>query len=108
MNAVRRGQARLHRGLEVGVPALVLRSDRTHFSSRYSELSERADLVLDVEQIAHRAACLGGRNTVVPIAGARHDVFLSLPEVREQAYTALGNWLDRNPETTGASAASTL
>lgn len=108
LNAVRRGQARLHRGLEVGVPSLVLRSDRTHFSSRYSELSERADLVLDVEQIARRAACLGGRNTVVPVPGARHDVFLSLPEVREQAYAALGNWLDRNPEAVGAAAAATV
>src|SRR5579884_3798015 len=48
LNAVRRGQARLHRGLDVGVPSLVLRSDRSHFSSRYSELSDRADTVLDV------------------------------------------------------------
>ena len=28
-----------HRGLDVGVPSLVLRSDTTHFSSRYSEVS---------------------------------------------------------------------
>ena len=105
LNAVRRGHARLHRGLDVGVPSLVLRSDRTHFSRRYSDLSERADLVLDVEQIARRAACLGGESTVVPIAGARHDVFLSLPEVREQAYAALGGWLDRHPEATGTAGA---
>ena len=102
LNAVRRGHARLHRGLDVGVPSLVLRSDRTHFSTRYSELSERADLVLDVEQIARRAACLGEESTTVPIAGARHDVFLSLPEVRERAYAAVGDWFDRNPQATGA------
>ena len=95
LNAVRRGQIRLHRGLDVGVPSLVLRSDRTHFSRAYSELSERADLVLDVEQIARRSACLGSENTSVPIAGARHDVFLSLPEVRAHAYAVLGDWLDK-------------
>jgi alpha-beta hydrolase superfamily lysophospholipase len=108
LNAVRRGHARLHRGLEVGVPVLVLRSDRTHFSRGYSDLSERADLVLDVAQIARRAGCLGAQNTAVPIAGARHDVFLSLPEVRQNAYAALGGWLDRNPEVTGASVAGAV
>jgi len=95
LNAVRRGHARLHRGLDVGVPSLVLRSDRTHFSSRYSPLSDRADTVLDVAQIARWAGCLGGETTVVPIPGARHDVFLSLAEPRGQAYAALDAWLDR-------------
>jgi alpha-beta hydrolase superfamily lysophospholipase len=95
LNAVRRAHAALHRGLDVGVPSLTLRSDRTHYSSRYSELSDRADLVLDVTQIARWAGCLGGETTVVPIDGARHDVFLSLSEVRKRAYAALDDWLTR-------------
>ena len=96
LNAVRRGHARLHRGLDIGVPSLVLRSDRTHYSSRYSELSDRSDTVLDVSQIARWAGCLGGETTVVPIPGARHDVFLSLAEPRAQAYAALDAWLDQH------------
>jgi alpha-beta hydrolase superfamily lysophospholipase len=36
----------------------------------------------------------------VTIQGARHDVFLSLPEVRDRAYAALGEWLDQHPEIT--------
>lgn len=95
LNAVRRAHAALHRGLELGVPSLILRSDRTHYSNRYSELSERADLVLDVTQIARWAGCLGGETTVVPVEGARHDVFLSLPEVRKRAYEVLDGWLTR-------------
>jgi alpha-beta hydrolase superfamily lysophospholipase len=102
LNAVRRGQIRLHRGLDIGVPSLVLRSDRTDLSGRYSDLSDRADLVLDVEQIAGRSSCLGRENTVVIIEGARHDVFLSAPDVRGRAYAALGEWLDQHPEVTGA------
>ncbi|MDO9378135.1 MAG: alpha/beta hydrolase [Nocardioidaceae bacterium] len=94
LNAVRRGQARLHRGLDVGVPSLVLRSDKTHYSSRYSDASDRADTVLDVRQIARWAGCLGGETTVVPVVDARHDVFLSLPEPRRSAYEHLGRWLD--------------
>jgi alpha-beta hydrolase superfamily lysophospholipase len=93
LNAVRRSQASLHRGLDVGVPSLVLRSDRSHFSAQYTELSDRADTVLDVRQIARWAGCLGGETTVVPITGARHDVFLSLPEPRAAAYTSLYRWL---------------
>ena len=96
LNAVRRGQVRLHPGLQIGVPSLVLRSDRTDLSGKYSDLSDRADLVLDVEQIAGRSGCLGDKNTIVTIDGARHDVFLSLPEVRARAYAAVGEWLDRS------------
>nr|WP_179516642.1 alpha/beta hydrolase [Nocardioides perillae] len=96
LNAVRRGHARLHRGLDVGVPSLVLRSDKTHFSRTYSEASDRADTVLDVRQIARWSGCLGAETTVVPVADARHDVFLSLAEPRRAAYAALDAWLDRH------------
>jgi alpha-beta hydrolase superfamily lysophospholipase len=96
LNAVRRGHARLHRGLDVGVPSLILRSDKTYYSSRYSERVDRADNVLDVRQIARWAGCLGGETTVVPIPDARHDVFLSVPEARKHAYEILGDWLDRH------------
>ncbi|MEY9877770.1 alpha-beta hydrolase superfamily lysophospholipase [Streptacidiphilus sp. MAP12-33] len=95
LNAVRRGHARLHRGLDVGVPSLVLRSDRTHFSSTWSELCDRADTVLDVAQIARWSGCLGGETTVVPVPGARHDVFLSTTVPRAQAYATVDGWLDR-------------
>ncbi|NGN62726.1 alpha/beta hydrolase [Streptomyces sp. A7024] len=93
LNAIRRGHAALHRGLDIGVPSLILRSDRTHFSTRYSELSDRADLILDVAQIARWAGCLGGETTVVPVPGARHDVFLSRSDVRARAYDAVDTWL---------------
>jgi alpha-beta hydrolase superfamily lysophospholipase len=95
INAVRRGQAELHRGLDVGVPSLILRSDRSDFSRDYTPVSDRADTVLDVAQIARWAGCLGGETTVVPIEGARHDVFLSLAEPRARAYAVMGEWLGR-------------
>ena len=96
LNAVRRGHARLHRGLDVGVPSLVLRSTRSDFAGQYSELSDRADPVLDVTQIARWAGCLGGETTVIPIEDARHDVFLSVAESRERAYTAVDGWLNQH------------
>ncbi len=93
LNAVRRGQARLHRGLDIGVPALVLRSNRTHYAKDYSDASDRADTVLDVGQIARWAGCLGGPTVVEPIPDARHDVFLSIPQARQYAYRVLADWL---------------
>ena len=95
LNAICQGHAQLHRGLETGVPTLVLHSTRSHFSRRYSPLSDRADLVLDVTQIARWADSLGAQVSEVAIPDARHDVFLSLPESRERAYFALDLWLTR-------------
>lgn len=94
LNAIRRGHARLHRGVNVGVPALVLHSAKTHFSRAYSAAADRADTVLDVAQIARWSGRLGIHTTVIPIDDARHDVFLSLPDVRERAYGHLDTWLD--------------
>lgn len=97
IHAIRRGQARLHRGLDVGVPNLVLRSDRSVREIRdMAEIEniQRGDAVLDVAQIARWAGCIGNRTTVTPIVDAKHDVFLSVPESRTQAYAELDRWLD--------------
>jgi alpha-beta hydrolase superfamily lysophospholipase len=94
MNAIRRAHARVHRGIETGVPVLVLRSAQSHFTGEYTPLCDRCDLVLDTRQIGRWSGRLGGQVTDMPLDGARHDVFLSLPEVRTRAYDALGTWLE--------------
>lgn len=94
LRAIRRGHARLHQGLNISVPALVLRSRATYFSSRYDPRVDTADGVLDVKQIARWAGCLGDRTTIVPIEGARHDVFLSSEQPRTQAFAEVDLWLD--------------
>jgi alpha-beta hydrolase superfamily lysophospholipase len=94
INAIRRGQARLHRGLDVGVPNLILRSDRSVPEAADPAAIQRGDAVLDVAQIARWAGCVGNRSTIVPIVDAKHDVFLSVREARRQAYAELDRWLD--------------
>jgi alpha-beta hydrolase superfamily lysophospholipase len=93
INAIRRGHARVHRGIETGVPVLVLRSTRSRAAAEYSPDCDRCDLVLDTRQIGRWAGSLGGQVSDAPIEDARHDVFLSLPETRAKAYEALGAWL---------------
>jgi len=107
LHAVRRGQARLHRGLDVGVPNLILRSDHTVRESAGPTALQRGDAVLDVTHIAKWAGCIGNRSTIIPVADAKHDVFLSLPEPRQAAYRQLDRWLHDYLSTwTDASASS--
>lgn len=94
IHAVRRGQTQLHRGLDVGVPSLILRSDHSVAETGDPAEMQRGDAVLDVAQIARWAGCVGDRTSVVPIADAKHDVFLSLAEPRQAAYGELSAWLD--------------
>ncbi|MGE2835774.1 alpha/beta hydrolase [Mycobacterium sp. SMC-4] len=94
LHAVRRGHARLHRGLDVGVPNLILRSDHSVREVADPESIQRGDAVLDVAQIARWAGCIGNRSTVVPVVDAKHDVFLSLAQPRAAAYAELDRWLD--------------
>jgi alpha-beta hydrolase superfamily lysophospholipase len=93
INAIRRGHARLHQGLDIGVPSLVLRSDGSGVALEWTPEADEMDAVLDVRQIARWAGCLGDDVRSVPIAGARHDVFLSHKEPRDEAYRLLDDWL---------------
>ena len=97
IHAIRRGQARLHRGLDVGVPNLVLRSDHSVAETAETQLLQRGDAVLNVAHIARWAGCLGNRTTSVPGVDAKHDVFLSLSEPRAAAYAELDRWLEQLP-----------
>ncbi len=93
LHAMRRGQATLHRGLDVGVPNLILRSDHTVSDVADPLALQCGDAVLDVTHIARWAGCIGNRTTVVPIPDAKHDVFLSLAQPRRLAYFELDSWL---------------
>jgi alpha-beta hydrolase superfamily lysophospholipase len=94
IHAIRRGHATLHRGMDVGVPNLILRSDHSVAESADASSMQRGDAVLDVTHIARWAGCIGNRTTVVPIRDAKHDVFLSLTQPRLESYRELDSWLD--------------
>ena len=91
--AIRHGHARLHRGLDVRCPVLVLSSDRSKLDPVESDDVHSHDIVLDVEHIRRWATAVGRHVTYVAVPGARHDVVLSLPTPRATAYDELGRWL---------------
>lgn len=93
LRAVRRGHAEVHRGLDVPSPVLVLSSATTAWPREMGEDVHRNDVVLDVRQIRRWASSLGRHVTSAAVGGARHDVFLSLPDARAAAYRELDTWL---------------
>ncbi len=94
IRAIRTGQARISRGLEVDSPVLVVTSDRSsHPTSVEDPDLMCTDTVLDVERLRRRAAQLSHHVTVVQAHGAMHDVVLSPEPVRTKVYDELGRWL---------------
>jgi len=93
LRAIRNGHAQLHGGLDVPAPVLVLSSDQTRWTVNLNDAAHTADLVLDVKQIRQWATAVGRHVTYVAVPGARHDVLLSRPDVRERAYREIDTWM---------------
>ena len=91
--AILAGQDRLARGLDLETPALVLLSTRSALLPRWDPSMTRADIALDVDGVARRAADLGRHVTIARIEDALHDVVLSPSPVRRAAYRTTARWI---------------
>jgi len=91
--AILAGHATVAAGIDVGCPALVMLSGAWTSPVQWSDAMTATDSVLDVDEIARAATRIGKLVTVARIPGAIHDVFLSAPEPRAQAFGALDRWL---------------
>ncbi|MGY4644731.1 alpha/beta hydrolase [Cellulomonas sp. URHB0016] len=94
IRTVRRGQARVGRGLAVDVPVLVLASDASGPDDRFHDGLVSTDSVLDVAQMAARAPLLGPDVTFVEIPGGAHDLALSRSPARERYIDEVLRFLD--------------
>ncbi|HEX6500090.1 MAG TPA: alpha/beta hydrolase [Micromonosporaceae bacterium] len=92
LRAVRRGQLRLHAGLDLKVPVLVACSARSYKGTKWGEDALAADSVLDVEHITKWSTKLGRHLTLVRIDGGLHDVMLSAEPARGQIFAELERW----------------
>jgi alpha-beta hydrolase superfamily lysophospholipase len=88
IRAVRIGQARIARGLDVDAPVVMISSTRSGDPASAADLRS-TDVVLDVERMRRRAAQLSRHVTIVQVPGALHDVTLSPEPARTQVYAEL-------------------
>ena len=91
--AIMQGHAQVAAGLTIDAPVAVLLSDRSDFRRKWSEELRLADVVLDVETLASRAANLGRHVTLVRIEGGMHDLSLSDEPARSQYFDEIRRWL---------------
>ena len=94
LRAIRRGHAKIHRGIDVGAPVLVLTSGGSATPRVWDESVGQHDIVLDVEQIRKWAHKLANHVTLTRIPGALHDVTLSAAPVRQVAFDEIRRWRD--------------
>lgn len=80
----------------VKAPILVMHSNCSIDQKEWSEEYTRCDGVLDVEHIKEYGATLGPNVSDVEIEGGLHDLVLSKKPVRDSAYKAMLQFLDKN------------
>ncbi|GAA2795936.1 alpha/beta hydrolase [Nonomuraea dietziae] len=90
--AIRRAQRRLHRGLVVDVPVLVLAAAAGLRVRDFSPEARSADIVLDPRQIARWSTSIGPHVTCVRVRDGIHDLVLSAEPVRKQVFDEIDRW----------------
>ncbi|MCC5581298.1 alpha/beta hydrolase [Microtetraspora sp. AC03309] len=91
--AIRRAHRRLHAGLRVDVPVLVLCAERSLRVRDFIPEAHSADVVLDAEHIARWSTRIGPHVTCVRVPGGMHDLLLSPEPVRKQVLAEIDRWL---------------
>ncbi|MDN3357417.1 alpha/beta hydrolase [Actinomadura sp. DC4] len=91
LSAILRAQRRVHRGLNIDVPVLVMASVRS--ARKKNDDHTSADAVLNADDIARWSTRLGPHVTCVRVDGGLHDLALSAKPVRETFFTELERWL---------------
>ncbi|MBN2745093.1 MAG: alpha/beta hydrolase [Bacteroidales bacterium] len=93
LKAIRNGHKRVHAGLNIDCPVLVMHSDKSFKKLRFSPEAMSADAVLNVEDIAKYGRKIGSLVQISVIENGMHDLVLSAPEVRKNVYQVMRNWL---------------
>ncbi|MEV4563575.1 alpha/beta hydrolase [Nonomuraea sp. NPDC049419] len=91
--AIRRAQRRLHGGLSVDVPVLVLASSTGLRVRDFVPEARSADIVLDPRHIARWSTSVGPHVTCVRIQDGVHDLVLSAEPVRKQVFAEIDRWM---------------
>ncbi len=99
VHAIQRGQRKVHKGLNIDCPILVMSSDNSvEENAEWKEEYKHSDVVLDVKEIHKYGDQLGGNVTHIYIKGGLHDLILSEKPARDETYKVIFEWLKANGE----------
>ncbi|MCM1021544.1 MAG: alpha/beta hydrolase [Muribaculum sp.] len=94
LHAINSAQKKLQKSSNIQIPVLLMHSDKS-YSGQDTAMIKRSDVVLDVNDIQRYGSKLGRDVTSVTVNNGIHDLILSQPCPREQAYKLMFQWLDR-------------
>ncbi|MEZ4462948.1 MAG: alpha/beta hydrolase [bacterium] len=98
LRAVRQGQRRVARGLNIPCPILAMCSAHSAPAREFGPRYRDSDVVIDVDRALALAKTLGPDVTTARIPGGLHDLLLSAPPARERTVDVLDAWLgEREP-----------
>ncbi|WP_077487917.1 alpha/beta fold hydrolase [Sinomonas mesophila] len=95
LHGVLEAQRALRSGPRIALPALLLASGASDTGLLWREEMRSRDAVLNVAPMRRAAAALCADLDEAIVEGGLHDVLLSAPAVRSEAYARLGAWLAR-------------
>ncbi|MCB1189282.1 MAG: alpha/beta hydrolase [Leptospiraceae bacterium] len=93
LKAILDAHKRLHAGLQIPCPILVMFSNQSSWVNEWDDNLLCSDTILNVEHISKYADVLGNHITKVRIENGMHDLILSAPNVRRVVYEELFTWL---------------
>ena len=97
VRSISRAQSRLMRNAtHITVPVLVMHSDRRVEGCGWIPEMQKGDCVLNPEEIRKRGERLGRIRQVSAISDGIHDLILSSPAVRENAYDTIFSFIRRH------------
>lgn len=95
IHAIHEAQKRIHRGLRLNIPVLVMHSHQTKRPRRWGKDAMESDVILNVKDIQRNGQRIQGDVTIQSIRNGLHDLVLSRKPVRDQVYQQLFQWLNR-------------
>lgn len=95
ISAIFKGQKKLNNGLYIKCPVLLMCSDKSVTPGRFDKPMHIADAVLNVKDIVSHVNDIGENVTLVRVNNGRHDLVLSLKNVRKQVFEVMTGFLKK-------------
>ena len=96
LRAIDDAQSVLQKGVNIDVPILLMRSDKSVYGDVWTPEFNKGDAVLNVDEISKFGRQLGSKVQELVVKDGLHDLVLSRKPVRDATYLYIFNWLEKS------------